>query len=69
MISKNIFQYLLFIVLIILSVFFYKKYIETDKDLTQKSSEIQKNDENTIIEKKSGTSNIIENLIYQLDLI
>ena len=64
MTSKNIIQYLLFIILIILSVFFYKKYIETDKDLSQKSSEIQKNDENTIIEKKNGTSNIIENLRY-----
>ena len=64
MTSKNIIQYLLFIILIILSVFFYKKYIETDKDLTQKLSEIQKNDENTIIDKKNGTSNIIENLRY-----
>ena len=64
MISKNIIQYLLFALLIILSFFFYKKYIETDKNLTQKPIEILKNNENNIIEKKNGTSNIIENLRY-----
>ena len=64
MISKNIIQYLLFAILIILSIFFYKKYIETDKSLTQKPIEILKNNENNIIEKKNGTSNIIENLRY-----
>ena len=52
MISKNIIQYLLFALLIILSFFFYKKYIETDKNLTQKPIEILKNNENNIIEKK-----------------
>ena len=64
MISKNIIQYLLFIILIILSVFFYKKYIEADKNLTQSQSEIQKNNENSLIEENNETSNIIENLRY-----
>ena len=64
MISKNIIQYLLFIILIILSVFFYKKYIEADKNLTQNQSEIQKNNENSLVEENNETSNIIENLRY-----
>ena len=64
MISKNIIQYLLFIILIILSVFFYKKYIEADKNLIQSQSEIQKNNENSLIEENNETSNIIENLRY-----
>ena len=64
MISKNIIQYLLFIILIILSVFFYKKYIEADKNLTQNQNEIQKNNENSLIEENNETSNIIENLRY-----
>ena len=64
MISKNTIQYLLFIILIILSVFFYKKYIKTDKNLTQNQSEIQKNNENSLIEENNETSNIIENLKY-----
>ena len=64
MTSKNIIQYLLFAMLIILSVFFYKKYIKTDKNLVQKPNEIQKNNENSVIEEKNETSNIIENLRY-----
>ena len=62
--SKNIIQYLLFAMLIILSLFFYKKYIKTDKNLAQKPNEIQKNNVNSVIEKKDGTSNTIENLRY-----
>ena len=64
MTSKNIVQYLLFISLIILSVFFYKKYIETDKNLVQNKSEIQKNNDNSVIEENSEISNKIENLRY-----
>ena len=64
MISKNIIQYLLFIILIILSVFFYKKYIETDKNITQNQTEIQENNENSLIKENNETSNIIENLRY-----
>ena len=64
MISKNIIQYLLFIILIILSVFFYKKYIETNKNSTKNQIEIKKNNENSSIEENNETSNIIENLRY-----
>mgnify|MGYP001365594880 CR=1 FL=1 len=64
MISKNIIQYILFIILIILSVFFYKKYIETDKNISQNQTEIQENNENSLIEENNETSNIIENLRY-----
>ena len=64
MISKNTIQYLLLIILIILSVFFYKKYIEADKNLNQNQSEIQKNNENSLIDENNETSNIIENLRY-----
>ena len=64
MISKNNIQYLLFIILIILSIFFYKKYIETDKNLTQNQSEIQKNNENSLTKENNEISNIIENLRY-----
>ena len=51
MISKNIIQYLLLIALVILSIFFYKKYIETDKDVSQKQSEIQKNTKILLMKK------------------
>tara|TARA_B100001057_G_scaffold66537_1_gene60256 strand:+ start:19 stop:618 length:600 start_codon:yes stop_codon:yes gene_type:complete len=64
MISKNIIQYLLFIILIILSVFFYKKYIETNKNSTKNQIEIKKNNENSSIEENNEISNIIENLRY-----
>jgi len=64
MISKNIIQYLLLIILIAMSIFFYKEYIVSDKNLIQKQSETQENDEKTFIEKNNETSNIIENLRY-----
>ena len=64
MIKKNIIQYLLLITLVILSIFFYKKYIEIDKDVSQKQSEIQKNYENPVNEENDETSNTIENLKY-----
>ena len=73
MISKNIIQYLLLIILIIMSIFFYKEYIESDENLSQKQNKIQKNDEKPFVEENdekpfveenSETSNIIENLRY-----
>ena len=64
MISKNIIQYLLLIILIIMSIFFYKEYIESDENLSQKQNKIQKNDEKTFVEEKNETSNTIENLRY-----
>ena len=64
MISKNIIQYLLLVILIIMSIFFYKEYIESDENLSQKQNKIQKNDEKTFVEEKNETSNTIENLRY-----
>ena len=64
MISKNIIQYSLLVLLIIMSIFFYKKYIESDKNLSQTKSEIKKNDEKPLIKENNETSNIIENLRY-----
>ena len=62
--SKNIIQYLLLIILIVMSIFFYKQYIVSDKNFSQKQSETQKNDEKPFIEENNETSNIIENLRY-----
>ncbi len=64
MISKNIIQYLLLIILIIMSIFFYKEYIASDENLSQKQNKIQKNDEKPFVEENNETSNIIENLSY-----
>ena len=64
MISKNIIQYLLLIILIAMSIFFYKEYIVSDKNLSQKQSESRENDEKPLIEENNETSNIIENLRY-----
>ena len=64
MTSKNIIQYSLLVLLIIMSIFFYKKYIESDKNLSQTKSEIKKNDEKPLIKENNETSNIIENLRY-----
>ena len=64
MISKNIIQYLLLMILIIMSIFFYKEYIDSDKSFSQKQNEIQKNDEKLLIERNNETSNVIENLRY-----
>ena len=47
-----------------MSIFFYKKYIESDESPSQKQSEIQKNNEEPIIKENDETSNIIENLRY-----
>ena len=47
-----------------MSIFFYKKYIESDESPSQKQSEIQKNNEKPIIKENDETSNIIENLRY-----
>ncbi len=64
MISKNIIQYLLLIILIAMSIFFYKEYIVSDKNLSQKQSESRENDEKPLIEENNEASNIIENLRY-----
>ena len=64
MISKNIIQYLLLIILIIMSVFFYREYMGSDENLSQKQNEIQKNNQKALIEENNEASNIIENLRY-----
>ena len=64
MITKSIIQYSLVILLIILSIFFYKEYISSDKSLSNKPTEIDENIENSVtLDDKKG-SNTIENLKY-----
>ena len=64
MITKSIIQYLLVILLIILSIFFYKKYLGSDKSLTKKPEEINKNIENSVTTNSKEATNTIENLKY-----
>ena len=64
MITKSIIQYSLVILLIILSIFFYKKYIGSEKSLTEKPTEIVENIENSITTENKKETNIIENLRY-----
>mgnify|MGYP001166890472 CR=1 FL=1 len=67
MIKKNIIQLMLIISLIILSVFFYQKYMvsnDTDKKLSEKKNETNTMDEKLIIDKNNESMNIIENLRY-----
>ena len=64
MTNKSIIQYSLVILLIILSIFFYKQYLDTDKSLTKKPDKIDKNIENSVTEENKETSNTIENLRY-----
>ena len=64
MISKNIIQYLLLIILIIMSIFFYREYMGSDENLSQKKNEIQKKNQKALIEENNEASNIIENLRY-----
>ena len=64
MITKSIIQYSLVILLIILSVFFYKEYIGSEKSLTEKSEEVDENIENSVTTDNDKGSNTIENLKY-----
>ncbi len=64
MITKSIIQYSLVLLLIILSIFFYKKYTGSEKNLTEKPEEIVKNIENSITTESRTETNIIENLKY-----
>ena len=64
MITKSIIQYSLVILLIILSIFFYKEYISSEKRLSEKPSEIDKNIENSVKLDDTKVSNTIENLKY-----
>ena len=64
MITKSIIQYSLVILLIILSIFFYKKYLGSEKSLTKKPEEINKNIESPITVENKEATNTIENLKY-----
>ena len=67
MIKKNIIQLMLVISLIILSVFFYQKYMvsnNTDKKLSEKKNDTNTMDEKLIVDEDKEATNIIENLRY-----
>ena len=64
MITKSIIQYSLVILLIVLSVFFYKEYIGSEKSLTEKSEEVDENIENSVTTDNDKGSNTIQNLKY-----
>ena len=64
MITKSIIQYSLVILLIILSIFFYKEYIGSEKSLTEKPKEIVENIDDSITAENKEETNIIENLKY-----
>ena len=64
MIAKSIIQYSLVILLIILSIFFYKEYLGSEKILIEKSEEVGENIENSITTENEKGSNTIENLKY-----
>ncbi len=64
MTKKSIIQYSLVILLIILSIFFYKEYLSTKKNLTEKPEKINKNIENSVTTEIKETTNTIENLKY-----
>ena len=65
MTKKIIIQYSLVILLIILSIFFYKEYLGTEKSLTKKPKKVNKNIENSVPKENSKeTTNTIENLKY-----
>ena len=64
MITKCIIQYSLVILLIILSIFFYKEYLGSEKSLTKKPEEINKNIESPITVENKESTNTIENLKY-----
>ncbi len=64
MITKSIIQYSLVILLIILSIFFYKEYVGSEKDLSEKPTEIDKSIENSVTLDDKKASNTIENLKY-----
>ncbi len=64
MITKSIIQYSLVILLIILSIFFYKEYLGSEKSLNKKPEEINKNIESPITVENKEATNTIENLKY-----
>ena len=64
MTKKSIIQYSLLLFLIILSIFFYKEFLSTEKSLTKKTEKIDKKIESSITKENKETTNTIENLKY-----
>ena len=67
MIKKNIIQIFLIVLLIILSLFFYQKYMVTSKSskkFVEEKVDTKITNENIILEENKDTANIIENLKY-----
>tara|TARA_B100000900_G_scaffold410684_1_gene428962 strand:- start:47 stop:655 length:609 start_codon:yes stop_codon:yes gene_type:complete len=67
MIKKNIIQFSLITLLIILSGVFYQKYMasnNTEKKLLEKKSDNETTNEKLILKENKETANIIENLRY-----
>ena len=64
MTKKSIIQYSLLLFLIILSIFFYKEYLSTEKSLTEKTEKIDKKIESSIAKENKEATNTIENLKY-----
>ena len=67
MIKKNIIQLILIVLLTILTIFFYQKYmVSNNKDLKliEKKTDFQKSNEELVSKENKETTNIIENLRY-----
>ena len=67
MIKKNIIQFLLIAMLIILSAVFYQKYMissNTDKKLLEKKIDNKTTNEKLLLDKNNEAANVIENLRY-----
>ena len=67
MVKKNIIQFTLIILLIIISGFFYKKYMvsnDTNMKLLEKKNDANTTTENLNVKEDKETENIIENLRY-----
>ena len=67
MIKKNIIQFLLIALLIILSGVFYQKYMissNTDKKLLEKKIDNKTTNEKLLLDKNNEAANVIENLRY-----
>ena len=67
MINKNIIQFILVIILSILSIFFYQKYLVSNnenKKLLEKEIDAQTTNKQLLLEEKKNVENEIENLRY-----
>ncbi len=67
MVKKNIIQFILIILLIILSTFFYQKYMVSsnkNKELTEKKINEKVTNKKLVFDENKDATNIIENLRY-----